>query len=185
MLMKNIARIALILLCFYAAGCSVPSTAGEKYLYGISREEKKQDNGIFGNKKYIEIKDFRGNERYDEDFAALKEEVEKYITLHPGLSEEVKSALRELKVAAGLKTEEVKLLLGRPDRAMKDIWVYRISKWRAFTIFIVPVFFVHEGYYLYFKDGVLDSIERHYLTQTIHQNAAEGVYQQKNKGSSK
>ncbi len=184
MLMKNITGITLVLLCLFASGCSVPSTLGEKYLYGISREEKNQEKGIFGNKKYIEIKDFRGNERYEEDIAAFKEEVEKYIALHAGLSEEVKSALRELKVTAGLKTEEVKLLLGSPDKAMKDVWVYRISKWRAFTVFIVPVFFVHEGYYLYFKDGVLASIERHYLTQTIHQSAAEGVYQ-KTKGSSK
>lgn len=135
-----------------------------------------------GSKTYVDIKDFRGNERYDEDIAALKEEAEKYIALHPELSEGVKSALRELKVSAGLNTEEVQLLLGRPDNTAKDMWVYRISKLRIFTVFIIPVFPVHEGYYLYFKDGVLKTIEKHYLRQTIEQSPSSGVYEKKSSG---
>ena len=181
--LKKIVITIIVLLSLGICGCSLPSSVGQKYLYSISRLEKRQDGGMFGKKKYIEIKDFRGRERYEEDIALLKEDVEKYIAGRLDLSDQTKAALRELKVAEGLKAEEVKLLLGRPDTIMKDVWIYRISKWRAFTVFIIPVFFVHEGYYLYFQDGVLQGIERHYLQQVIHQGPAGGVYEKKKSSS--
>lgn len=95
------------------------------------------------------------------------------------MSEQAKKDLRELKVTQGATASEVVLLLNDPDKIMKtsggkyaadEIWIYRISRLRAFTIFIFPVFFVHEGYYLYFKDGVLQEIEKHYLKQVIKQS---------------
>jgi len=136
------------------------------------------------SKKYESIKDFRGIEMYDEDIDALKEEVKEYIVAHPELSDAKKKDLRELKVMQGETKEEVRLLLGSPDKIVNpQTWVYKISTWRAFTVFIVPVFFVHEGYYLYFKDDILTGIEKHYLKQLIEQSAGPGVYEKKGSNS--
>jgi len=115
--------------------------------------------------------------------------VEGYISQHPELSETARNNLRELKVTQGSTVAEAALLLGKPDKVAKtsggarygasEVWIYKLSKIRAFTIFIVPVCFVHEAYYLYFKDGALVEIERHYLTQSVQQGAGPGVIQSK------
>lgn len=177
------AFLMLILFLISAYGCSVPMAARESQLYGIAREEKNV-KGVFGKKKVVTIKGFRQNELYIEDMAALKESVEKYISLNPGLSEEKKNNLRELKVSEGTNEEEARLLLGEPIKVSKigknpygatELWVYKINKINAFNIFIFPVFFPHEGYYLYFKDKALVAIERRYLRQTIRQGSAPGV----------
>jgi len=169
----------------------MPTAAIQGPLYSFTREEKRIKSGFGGQKKSITIKDFRANDAYDEDIEALKTEVEKYISQHPDLSESVKNDLRALKVTQGTTSDEVVLLLGKPDKAIKaagrgrygasEIWIYRISKIRVFTIFIIPVFFIHEGYYLYFKDGALVEIERHYLKQTVEQSAGPGVIESKKK----
>ena len=67
----------------------------------------------------------------------------------------------------------------------KDIWIYKINKMRAFTVFIIPVFFVHESYGLYFKEDVLVGIERHYLNQVVQQSPALGVFGREEKSDSK
>jgi len=153
----------------------MPAAAKQGYIYSFTRQEKK-NKGLLA-KSYESIKDFRGIDMYSEDIDALKEDVEKYIASHADLSDEVKSNLRALKVSPGETEEEVVLLLGDPDKITgSGTWVYKISRWRAFTLFIVPVFFVHEGYYLYFKDGILEKIERHYLKQMIQQSAGPGLY---------
>jgi len=182
--MKKILVLILILSCFYLAGCSTPARMAHPEIYSITRQEKKI-KGTFSNKKEIIIKDFRGNDRYEEDITSLKEEAEKYIISHEGLSEARKSDLRELRVSVGQSREEVKLLLGKPDKVSKDIWIYKINKMRAFTVFIIPVFFVHESYGLYFKEDVLVGIERHYLNQVVQQSPALGVFGREEKSDSK
>lgn len=182
--MKSIKFAILILFCITISGCcSLPSVANYSKLYSLTKEEKKIKGGFGGKKKVILIKDFRENEMYDENIAALKEEAEKYISLHTDLSEQTKNNLRELIVTAGATKEEVKLLLGEPDKVIKqnvktggrsEMWIYKINKTDVFTIFIIPLFFPHQGYYLYFKDNVLTAIERHYLEQTF-QSSDSGV----------
>ena len=135
------------------------------------------------------IKDFRGNEAYEEDMEGLKKEAQVYISQHPALSETAKNNLRELKVTQGSAVDEVAFLLGKPDKVSKssgggrygasEIWIYKLSKIRVFTVFVFPVFLVHEAYYLYFKEGTLVEIERHYLKQVIEQGAGPGVIQSK------
>jgi hypothetical protein len=158
-------------------GCSLPTAAIQRPLYSFTREEKKIKSGFGGEKKSITVKDFRQNDAYDEDIATLKEEVEKYISRRQDLSDSAKNNLREIKVTPGASRNEVVLLLGKPDKLTRvsgsgrygasEIWIYKLSKIRVFTIFILPVFPVHEGYYLYFKDGALVEIERHYLKQVV------------------
>lgn len=135
--------------------------------------------GFGGKKNALSIKDFREVQMYDEDIAALKEDVEGYIAEYPQTAETIKTNLRELKVTEGENKGQVELLLGEPDkiskRAKSEVWIYRIQRMRAFTFFIFPVFFAHEGYYLYFKDGILSKIERHYPEQIIHQASGPGV----------
>lgn len=181
-LMKKRLFFTLILSCFYFAGCcSIPRANSYKQLYSITKEEKKAKRSFGGRSKIISIKDFRGNERYDEDMAALKEKVEKYIFNHADLNDAVKNNLRELKVTEGATKEEVGLLLGDPDKAVKlakrvdnasEMWVYKTSKSSVFTVVFLPVFFGHEKYYLYFKDNNLALIERHYLEQTFYSSGS-------------
>lgn len=175
--MKKIQYLILVFLTVNLGACTIPTAAKYNEIQSFTREEKKK-KGAFGTNKTTEtIRDFRQNEMYPEDITAAKEEVEKYIAAHPDLSEEIKNNLRGLKVAPGESKEEVELLLGEPDKISKnkDLWIYRISRIRAFTVFIFPVFFAHEGYYLRFKDNKLLAIERHYPEQTIHQASAPGL----------
>ncbi|PIP20856.1 MAG: hypothetical protein COX40_02515 [Candidatus Omnitrophica bacterium CG23_combo_of_CG06-09_8_20_14_all_40_11] len=186
---KTISVSIIILVILSIIGCSMPTVVIQRPLYSFTKEEKRIKSGFMGQRKSITIKDFRGNEAYDEDIAVLKAEVEKYISQHPDLSETAKNNLRGLKVTQGAAGDEVILLLGKPDKMRKvggaghygasEIWIYKISKIRAFTIFILPVFFVHEGYYLYFKDGALVEIERHSLKQIVEQHAGPGVVESK------
>ena len=96
---------------------------------------------MFGSaSKTVTIKDFRENEMYREDIAALKEKVEKYISVHNDLSEGGKNNLRELKVTKGATEEEVELLLGEPDRVISGAWIYKINKSATFSIIFLPIF---------------------------------------------
>ena len=180
--MKKILFLILILFCIYITGCcSIPRVASYKQLYSFTKQEKRIKRGFGGKSKVISIKDFRENEMYDEHIAALKEEVEKYISNHTDLNEATKNNLRELKVIQGATKEEVKLLLGEPDKLVKigkkadiasEIWIYKINKRSVFTIVFPPVFFGQEKYYLYFKDNILTLIERHYLEQTFYSSGS-------------
>lgn len=183
--MKKISFIIITASCFVITACSVPASARRQEIYSFSKLEKKP-RGVFGKKKDVSIQDFRERVMYDEDIIALKEEVEKYISAHPDLTQGIKDSLRQIRVAEGENKEEVALLLGEPDKIEKlgraapyaatEKWIYSINKLRAFTIFIVPVAFVHEAYYLYFKNDTLAGIERHYLKQMIKQDiTAPGV----------
>jgi len=174
--MRKIFFTILGLFCIYLTGCcSIPRVDTYKQIYSITREEKNIKKG-FGKRKIVLIKDFRENEAFDEDIAALKEKVEKYISSHPDLSETAKNNLRELKVTEAQTKEEVELLLGQPDKVVKkeekdiasEIWIYQTSHKSVFTIVFLPVFFGHEEYYLYFKDNILTLIEGHYLEQTFY-----------------
>lgn len=174
--MKKILLAILILPCICILGCwSLPRKVNYNQLYSITKVEKRVKSG-FTKKKVVLIKDFRENEMYEEDIAALKEKAEKYILAHPDLSDSAKDNLRELKITIGAGIDEVQLLLGNPDKiiggaskagAGTQTWIYRINKSSAFIIVAVPVFFTKEGYYLYFKDNLLTAIERHYLEQVI------------------
>lgn len=171
--MKKILFSLLISACISIAGCcSIPRTADYKQLFSFTKEEKKIKGGL-GAKRLVSIKDFRENDRLDEDIAALKKRIEGYIASNAGLNESAKNNLRELKAAEGLTVDEVRLLLGEPDRVIKtdktrpEIWIYKINKRSTFTIIFLPVFFGHEEYRLYFKDNILILIERHYLKQTF------------------
>lgn len=177
-----------ILLAAILAGCSMPAKDIQGSLHSFTKEEKGK-KGFFGEKRSVKISDVRGSEIYEEDIEGLKEEAEEYISQHPGLTDAVKSDLRELKISQGATIQEVTLLLGEPDKAAKlsggnpygaqEVWIYKHSKIRAFTVFIFPIFFVHEAYYLFFKDGKLAGIERRYLRQVIQQGGGEGLPQKK------
>jgi len=172
-------KLLLLLSLLMLHGCSIPTAASYNELDAFNRTEKSSSAG-FGKKSSIEIiKDFRNQEMYIEDITAMKEDAEKYIQEHPDLSEERKTALRELKLTPGANKEETCLLLGEPDKisARGDLWIYRINRLRAFTIFIFPVFFAHEGYYLKFEDDRLVAIERHYPEQIVHQASGPGITQ--------
>ncbi len=168
-------------------GCSIPTASTQNELYSYYKEEVKKKGGFLSTKSPDAFRDFRREVTYEEDIDALKEDAEQYISTHPGLSDTAKSNLRELKVAIGSNRDEVELLLGEPDKISKlggggryaatELWIYRISRIRVFNIFIVPIFPVHEGYYLYFKGDTLAGIERHYLKQVIGQGAGPGVLQ--------
>ena len=186
--MRKILPAILVLSCIYITGCcSVPRVASCKQLYSIAKEEKKI-KGRFSKSKIALIKDFRGKEVFEENITALKEKVENYISSHTDLNETAKNNLRKLKVTDGAPKEEVKLLLGEPDKVVKtekkdtasEIWIYRTSKPSTFTIILLPVFFGHEEYYLYFKDSALTLIERHYLAQTFYASDS-GMGLQRNK----
>ncbi len=176
--MKKVLFLLLILFCIYISGCcSIPRADNYKQLYSFTKEKKKIKGRFGAQSKVISIKDFRENETYDENIAALRERIEKYISSHADLNEAAKNNLRELKVAEGATKEEVKLLLGEPDKVAKigekvdtatEIWIYQTSKSSIFTIVFLPVFFGREEYYLYFKDNILTLIERHYLEQTFY-----------------
>ncbi len=176
--MEKILPAVLILFSIYIAGCcSIPRVASSKQIYSITKEEKIK-KGSFGFKtKIVLIRDFRENDVFDSEIVFLKEKVEKYISSHADLSEPAKNNLRELKVTEGSTKEEVQLLLGGPDKAVKaskkadiasEVWIYKTNKSSIFTIIFLPVFFGHETYYLYFKDNVVMLIERHYLEQTFY-----------------
>jgi len=178
--MRKISLLVSVLFCVYITGCcSIPRVTSYQQLYSIAKEEKKIKAG-FSKTKIVLIKDFRENEAYDENITALKEKVEKYISGHTDLNESTKNNLRELKVTEGAAKEEVKLLLGEPDKVVKtdkkdiasEIWSYRINKRSIFTIVFLPIFFGHEEYYLYFKDSTLTFIERHYLEQTFYSSGS-------------
>lgn len=162
------------------SGCTIPASATYAQIYSLSRIEKKVKTGTFGTKKRVVLlKDFREDELYEEDYTAAKDAVEKYIAGHPELNDVAKNNLRELKVTAGQSKQEVSLLLGEPDKISaatnQEVWIYRINRLRAFTLFIFPVFFAHEGYYLYFQGNLLSRIERHYPRQIIHQASGAGL----------
>ncbi|MDD5594831.1 MAG: hypothetical protein PHY94_01165 [Candidatus Omnitrophica bacterium] len=178
---KTIISLTILSTMLCCTGCSIPTSANYNELYSFTREEKKV-KGMMGSKKNVEtIHDFRENEMYIEDITALKEEVEKYISTHPDLSEEIKGNMRQLKVTPGLNKKEVELMLGEPDKISGNgnVWIYQINRWRAFTIFILPVFFAHEGYYLRFDKDSLIAIERHYPKQVIHQASGPGLTSKK------
>jgi len=159
-----------------AGCCSIPRVHTYKELYSFTKQEKVKKGGFASKNKVTLIVDFRGNKVFDEDVVALKESVKKYISAHAGLSEPAKNNLQELRVTEGLTKEEIKLLLGEPDKIIvsgkgfstgSEIWIYATSKKSTFTIIVLPVYFGHEKYYLYFKDNALALIERHYLEQTF------------------
>jgi len=178
--MKRLSILVIVFILLNMIGCSMPTVTTARPLYSFTKTERISKGGLMSKQKFISYNDFRGQEAYDEDIDGLKKDVEAYILKHPDLNEQTKDNLRALRVTQGATVAEVTLLLNQPDRVIKaasgapygatEIWVYRISKLRAFTIFIFPIFFVHEGYYLYFKDGMLQEIERHYLRQVIRQS---------------
>lgn len=175
--MKKITFFSIMLFLFTLSGCSIPTAKSYSELYSITEVEKTTKHGMGGKRSSTTVTDFREDEVYPEDFTGLKGEAEKYISQHPDLSEQVKSDLRELKVTPGFTKDEVELLLGEPDKASGDgnLWIYRINRMRAFTVFIFPVFFAHEGYYLHFQDNRLASIEKHFPRQVIHQAEGPGL----------
>ncbi|MDD4893824.1 MAG: hypothetical protein PHW54_00720 [Candidatus Omnitrophica bacterium] len=183
--MRIISVLIIISFLLTIAGCSMPIVTAQKPLYSFTKEEKAVKGGFMGKKKSVTIKNFRESQAYEEEIDDLKIEVEKYISNHPDLSESAKSNLRKLMVTDGSTEEEVIFLLGKPDKIInatgaghygaQEIWMYRINKLRAVTFLIIPVFFVHESYQLYFKDGVLVEIEKHHLQQLITQSHGPGV----------
>lgn len=178
-------RMILILsLAVFLSGCSMPVSSIQGSLYSFTKEKKK-GKGMLASWSAPTVRDFREEEAYEEDMEGLKEDVEEYISRHPDLKESARNDLRELKVSPGAGSEEVILLLGKPDKLINlrgegrygasEIWIYKISKLRTFTVFIFPVFPVHEAYYLYLKDGTLLEIERHALKQTVEQGRGSDV----------
>ncbi|MFH1198830.1 MAG: hypothetical protein V1650_01525 [Candidatus Omnitrophota bacterium] len=186
--MKKILFSSVIILSFFAAGCSTLRVTPQSQLPSYTKVESKKKGFTIGKGKIISYKDFKNNEIYEEDVDALREEVGEYIVKRPELSEAVKASLDKLEVTLGLTKEQVILLLGEPDKISSlgknqysagELCIYRVTKWRAYTVFIIPVFFVHEGYYLYFKDDILAGIERRDLKQMIKQGSAPGVFEAK------
>lgn len=164
--MRRLSFILILAFCFSGC-CSIPSREPYNQLFGYTKEEKKKSFGT----KITTLKDFRGNIIQEKNIAALNKKVEEYISNNADSPSPNESMLRQHKVAEGATREEVRLILGQPDKinpGPPEVWIYRLKKISAFTILIFPVFFPHEGYYLYFKEGALTGIERHYFEQVIH-----------------
>ncbi len=183
--MKIILIPFMVLVLLSMTGCSMPVATVQRPLYSFTKEVKTSKGGFMSKKKIVTVTDFRGKETYEEDMEGFQKETEEYISKHPDLKEAAKDNLRNLRVTQGSGADEVTFLLGKPDKVIRaagksrygasEIWIYKINKIRMFTIFIFPVFFVHEGYYLYFKDGALVEIERHYLKQVVRQGQGRGT----------
>lgn len=165
----------VVALCL--TGCSIPSSAKYNELFAFTKKERKIKSR-FGATA-IDIKDFLGNEAYEEDMDNFKEKAEKYMADNPGLSEAVKNNLRKLKISAGLPEEAARLLLPKPIKVSQtgpasETWIYRTRKLQIFSIFIMPLFPAYQSYHFYFKDGVLGEIEWYYLSQSVYQEDAFG-----------
>jgi hypothetical protein len=187
-MVKKISPIVLLAFSLYACGCSIPKSARQAEIYSFTKTEKKLSIG-FSKKIEITVKDFRNRIAYEENVEDLQQAVEKYISEHPGMSDAAINNLRKLKVADGATKEEVTFLLGKPDQIRRvssmnpygaeGLWIYRISKLDAIMFFIFPVFLVHEGYYLYFKDDVLAGIEKRFMEQMVETSPGPGMYESK------
>ncbi|MDD5155868.1 MAG: hypothetical protein PHF11_05230, partial [Candidatus Omnitrophica bacterium] len=113
--------------------------------------------------------DFKGYLIHKEYTDNLKNKVEEYIAGHPQTSEEARAELRNFKVVKGMTAEQVKLLLGEPERIQPlntgnkfradARWVYMMKDTVCIYVVPVPLFFTHNAYHLYFKNGVLVGIE--------------------------
>ncbi len=113
--------------------------------------------------------DFKGHIIAKEYISKLKGKAEDYTSQHPEISGEVKDALKNLKVVKGLTKEQVKLLLGNPERVQAlspnnkfgadQRWVYIRGDLRCIYVLIVPVLFTHNAYHLYFKGDILIAID--------------------------
>ena len=171
--------------CLYISGCSVPITTQHGQINAFTDEKIKLNSQPDA---FILVRDFYGNEVGEENRVRLKKDVEKYISTHNSLGDKEKNNLRELKVVPGNTKEEVGLLLGKPFKVLEvndktnkasELWIYRKDKIDAFLIFILPVFFTHDSYYLYFDADKLNTIEEHYIKQAIEASPTGGNTQKK------
>jgi hypothetical protein len=183
--MKMVSITAVIFLLLGITGCSTPVIRPEKSLFSYTKEEKTVKGGFMGKKKIVTLKDFRENEVYEEDMEDFQKLAQEYVAQHPSLSETAKENLKGMQVTCGSTKEEVEFLLGKPDKIIsptgdnppgaREIWVYSIHKMHAYTVFIIPVFVAHESYWLHFKDGALQEINRHYIKQVVGQSPGPGL----------
>lgn len=114
-------------------------------------------------------RDFKGKVIHKEYITGLKARVEDYISHHPEINGETKSALTDFKVIKGMTKEQVRLLLGEPEKAQHlnsgnkfradARWVYAMETLRCVYVVPIPVFFTHDAYHLYFKGDILVGIE--------------------------
>jgi len=179
--MKILTPVFSLLIFLTVNGCcSLPKTESKKELYSIVKETT-VEKSMFGKNQIVSFKDFRGYEAFNKNIDSLKARIEGYIQNHPDLSESTKKDLRDYKVARGSSMDEVRLLLGAPDKVIKskahpqkpdEVWIYITDKDSNFQIVFLPVYFGHEKYYLYFTGNLLANIERHYLQQTFSTNDA-------------
>lgn len=115
--------------------------------------------------------DFRNNRIEDKEkyLADLRGKVEEYILRYPETAEETKAALKRFSVITGMTKEQVKLVLGNPEKVQSlnsdnkfksdERWVYIDKGLTAVQIGPVPIFFTHNANHLYFRDDVLTAIE--------------------------
>ena len=152
-MIKLITVTGLLLLL---GGCSAPNY----YL---------RDNiNCYQNDKGVN-RDFKGNVILKEYITNLKGKIEDYISQHPEIDEEVKSALKNFKVIKGMTKEQVRLLLGNPERVQTlnsknkfradERWVYMMKESRCVYVVPVPIFFTHDAYHLYFRGDILAATE--------------------------
>lgn len=116
----------------------------------------------------IDFKNDRINNK-ETYLADLKGRVEDYLLRHPEITGETKSALENFKVIEGMTKEQVKLLLGNPERIQSldsnnkykadERWVYIMKGLQGVYVGPVPIFLTHNAYHLYFKVDILSGIE--------------------------
>jgi len=171
----------LIIAGITITGCSIPMAQKYTQLEFANAYKKGKKIQLDIEKPGLDIRDFLGYEMKKDDISSAKEKVETYIAEHADIEESNKAHLQELCVAVGATSGEVELLLGKPEKIMKkrntkhpisEVWIYRTNKPQLFSIVIVPILLVRQGYYLYFKDGILKNIERHYLHQIVAMDAS-------------
>jgi hypothetical protein len=149
--------ITFIFLLLFLGGCAAP-------LYYL-----RDDINCYYKDKMIS-RDFKGNiiDNAKEYVTNLKGKIEDYLSHHPEINEETKLALKNCKVTKGLTKEQVKLLLGNPERVQTlssknkfkadQRWVYIMEEQKCIYLF-VPIFFTHNAYHLYFRGDILIAIE--------------------------
>lgn len=156
-LLRNI--IGLLIFIIMISGCSAPNYFLQDNINCYYRHEGKgwdfKNNTLdLDEEKYI---------------TNLKSKIKNYISTKLAIDGGIKTALESFKVIKGMSKEEVRLLLGNPERTQvlnpknkfkaDERWVYIMKGLQYVYIGPVPVFFTHDAYHLYFSGEVLIAIE--------------------------
>ena len=153
---KRLLTVAWVIGLLLLSGCAGPLYYQRESINSFYKQENLNAN-------------FRGTFVESKDVVNLKSKAKDYISRNPAVDEKIKSALANLKVIPGMNQEQVKLLLGEPDKAQdlgcgnrykaNERWVYKKADLKCVYFVPLPLFFTNDSFRLYFKDGIVAGIE--------------------------